>query len=202
MTTVEYDQTPLEYKRALGVFPRRVDAESALASLQDNDFPLDKLSVIAKDSGLGDEMQGVEVKEKAGQSTGDTASVGAVTGGALGSITGLLVGLGTLAIPGVGPVVLAGITASALATTLAGGLIGATAGVLVGALVSLGVPEERAIVYNNYVAKGYYLVIVDGTVAEIQEAETILNGCGIQRWEIFFARNSKQTGLKNILPSD
>lgn len=201
MTTIHYDQTPPEYQRALGVFARRADAESAVANLQAEDFPLDKLSVIAKDRSLPDEIKGVEVKEQADQPTEDVTAAGAVAGGTLGTIAGLLVGLGTLTIPGVGPILLAGAAASALATTLAGGAIGATTGVLVGALVSLGIPEERAIIYNNYVAKGYYLLIVDGTIPEIQVAEKILNQSGIQRWEIFYARNSKTTALNHILPN-
>lgn len=201
MTAIKYDQTPPEYQRALGVFARRTDAESAIANLQASDFPLEKLSVIAKDNHLDDEMKGVEVKEQAGQPTEEAATTGAVTGGALGTIAGLLVGLGTLTIPGVGPILLAGATASTLATTLAGGAIGATTGVLVGALASLGIPEERAIIYNNYVAKGYYLLIVEGTIPEIQAAEKVLNQSGIQRWEIFYAKNKKTTALKNILPN-
>lgn len=201
MTTIKYDQTPPEYQRALGVFARRTDAESAVTDLQANHFPLEKLSVITKDHTLSDEMKGVEVKEQAGQTTEDTATTSAIAGGALGTITGLLVGLGTLTIPGVGPILLAGATASTLATTLAGGAIGATTGVLVGALASLGIPEERAIVYNNYVAKGYYLLMVEGTIPEIQAAEKILNQSGIQRWEIFYARNQQTTALKNILPN-
>lgn len=39
MTPTEYDQTPLEYQRALGVFARRTDAESAVVSLKANHFP-------------------------------------------------------------------------------------------------------------------------------------------------------------------
>lgn len=201
MTTIDYDQTPPEYQRALGVFARRTDAESAVTDLQTHDFPLEKLSVIAKDNNLSDEMRGVEVKDQAGESTEEAATTGAIAGGTLGTIAGLLVGLGTLTIPGVGPIFLAGATASALATTLAGGAIGATTGVLVGALASLGIPEERAMVYNNYVSKGYYLLIIEGTIPEIQSAEKILNQSGIQRWEIFYARNKKTTGLQNILPN-
>ncbi len=201
MTTINYDQTPPEYRRALGVFARRTDAESAIANLQANDFPLEKLSVIAKDNHLSDEIRGVEVKEQAGKPTEEAATTGAATGGALGTIAGLLVGLGTLTIPGVGPILLAGATASTLATTLAGGAIGATTGVLIGALASLGIPEEQAIIYNNYVAKGYYLLIVEGTISEIQAAEKVLNQSGIQRWEIFYAKNQKTTALTNVLPN-
>jgi hypothetical protein len=95
------------------------------------------------------------------------------------------VGLGALAIPGIGPVMLAGATATTIATTLSGGAIGAAAGSLVGALVGLGIPEERARVYNERVSRGEYLVIVDGTDDEIRRAEAILNHRGIQEFGVY-----------------
>jgi len=90
-----------------------------------------------------------------------------VTGGAVGGLTGLLVGLGALAIPGIGPVMLAGATATALASSFWRGDC-AAAGGLLGALVGLGIPEERARVYNSRLSQGDYLVIVDGTDDEIR----------------------------------
>jgi len=77
-----------------------------------------------------------------------------VTGGTVGGLTGLLVRLGTLAIPGVGPIMLAGATATAIATAAAGGAIGAATGGILGGLVGLGIPEDRAKVYNDSVLQG------------------------------------------------
>jgi uncharacterized protein (TIGR02271 family) len=95
------------------------------------------------------------------------------------------VGLGVLAIPGVGPIMLAGAAATALATTVAGGAIGAAAGTLVGGLIGLGIPEDRAKIYNDRVSAGEYLVMVTGTKGEIAEAEAILNHRGIQEWGVY-----------------
>ncbi|UBF23877.1 hypothetical protein K9N68_19200 [Kovacikia minuta CCNUW1] len=110
---------------------------------------------------------------------------GAATGGALGGLGGLLVGLGTLAIPGFGPVMLGGAAATALATALTGGAIGATAGGLTGALVGTGIPEDRAKVYNDRVARGDYLVMINGTEAETRQAEAILHRHNIHEWSLF-----------------
>jgi hypothetical protein len=82
---------------------------------------------------------------------------------------------------------LAGATATALATALSGGAIGAAAGGLLGALVGLGIPEERARVYNSRLSQGDYLVIVDGTDDEIRRAGAILSNRGIQEWGIYDA---------------
>jgi hypothetical protein len=52
-------------------------------------------------------------------------------------------------------------------------------------MVGLGIPEERAKVYNEYVSKGSYLVVVKGTEAQIDQAQDILSRNGIQEWGIY-----------------
>jgi hypothetical protein len=79
-----------------------------------------------------------------------------------------------------------------LATTLAGGAIGAAAGGIVGALVGLGIPEDRARVYSDRFQRGDYLVIIDGTQAEIHQAEAILNRRGIEEFAIYDATDVSQ----------
>jgi hypothetical protein len=75
---------------------------------------------------------------------------------------------------------LAGATATAIATTVAGGAIGAVTGGLLGALVGLGIPEERARVYQDRISRGHYLILVEGTDDEISRAEAILRHRGIE----------------------
>lgn len=181
------DMALSQQKRAVGVFSSRRDAEHALSELRDAGFPMAKVSVIAKDAGSGGKLAGADMSNEVGNKADEGAATGAVTGGVLGTLTGLLVGLGTVAIPGIGPVMLAGATATALATTVSGGAIGAAAGGLFGALVGLGIPEERARVYNDRLSQGDYLVIVDGTENEIRRAEAILRNRGIQEWGIYDA---------------
>ena len=191
-----------QHKRAVGVFPTRDEAEHALNELRDSGFPMDRISVVARDADNNGDIAGADVRDRVGNKAEEGASIGALTGGGLGGITGLLVGLGALAIPGIGPVMLAGATATAIATTLAGGAIGAVAGSLAGALVGLGIPEEQARVYNERVSRGEYLVIVDGTDEEIARAGAILQGRGIQEYGIYNAPNANR-GLAdtNITPT-
>ncbi|MFQ4144041.1 general stress protein [Chlorogloeopsis sp. ULAP02] len=174
-----------QHQRAVGVFSNRRDAEHALTELRDAGFNMNKVAVIAKDADRTGSIGGVDTQENIGNKADEGAAAGAVTGGILGGLTGLLVGLGTLAIPGVGPILLAGEIATALATTAAGAGIGAAAGGLVGALIGLGIPEERARVYNDRISRGDYLVIVEGTDLEIQRAETILRNRGIEEFGIY-----------------
>lgn len=174
-------------KRAVGVFPTRRDAEVALSELRDSGFPMDRVSVIAKDAERGDRIGGADADREVGNKADEGAVTGAVTGGVLGGLTGLLVGLGAIAIPGIGPVMLAGAGATALATTLSGTAIGAVAGGLVGALIGLGIPEERARVYSDRVSRGQYLVMVEGRENDIRRAEAILSRRGIQEWGVYDA---------------
>jgi hypothetical protein len=108
--------------------------------------------------------------------------------------------LGALAIPGIGPVLAGGALATALATTAAGGAIGAAAGGVTGALVGLGIPDDRARLYNDRVNRGDYLVMVDGTEDEIRRAEPILSRHGVQDWGIFDAPTGA-TGHGTTTPS-
>ncbi|HEY9652317.1 MAG TPA: hypothetical protein V6C95_16785, partial [Coleofasciculaceae cyanobacterium] len=91
---------------------------------------------------------------------------------------------GVLAIPGVGPAAEVGIL---LANTLIGGAIGAAGGALAGALIGWGVPEDRAKYYDQRVAGGDYLVVVQGTAEELLTAEEILDRRGVLDWGIYDA---------------
>lgn len=173
-------------RRAIGTFRTRQEAERALASLQDSHFPMDRVSMIARDNPHSNQSIERGVHDRPiGNKADEGAVAGAATGGAVGGITGLLVGLGLLAIPGIGPVMLAGAAATALATTLSGAAIGAATGGLLGALIGLGIPEAQARVYHDRVARGEYLVIVEGTEDELRHAEALLHQQGIEEWGIY-----------------
>ena len=207
-TPIDYANTTPSYetdrafsnKRAVGVFDSRSDLESALNELKRAGFPMDTVSVVAKDADRNDAIAGVDVSDRVGNKADEGAATGAVTGGALGGLTGLLVGLGALAIPGIGPVMLAGATATAIATTISGGAIGAAAGSLLGALVGLGIPEARARAYNERISQGSYLVIVDGTSDDVRRAETILSNRGIQDWGIYDAPDNGNARSEYVAP--
>jgi uncharacterized membrane protein len=172
-------------KRAVGVFSTRRETEQALGELRTAGFDMNRVSVIAKDADSKGDIAGIDVHDSADNKADEGATKGALTGGTLGGLTGLLVGLGLVAIPGIGPIMLAGASATAIATTLAGTALGAAAGSLIGALVGMGIPEEEAKAYSDRVARGDYLVLVDGSEAEVAKAETILSRGGIQHWNTY-----------------
>ena len=53
------------------------------------------------------------------------------------------------------------------------------------ALIHLDIPTDAALFYNDLVAEEKYLVMVEGSTADLLGAETILQRCGIQNWTIY-----------------
>lgn len=171
-----------EVRHAIGVFPTRQSAEIALTELRDAGFNMNKVSVIARNAGDNERMGGADVSKSKGEQAKGGAKAGAVAGAATGGLMGLIGGLGALLIPGIGAAAEAGIV---LANTLLGGAFGAAGGGLVGALIGWGVPEDQAQYYDERVAAGDYLVIMEGTEAEIRQAEGILNSRGVRDWNVY-----------------
>jgi uncharacterized protein (TIGR02271 family) len=183
------------HRRAAGLFSSRDQAESAVRDLNDSGYDMHKVSIVAKDA---DKIDGIETTEKIDNKADDVAATGALTGGTLGGLTGLLVGLGTLAIPGIGPILLAGAGATTIATTLAGAGIGVAAGGLVGGLIGLGIPEEKAKVYTDHVKDGGFLVMADGTAAEVDRAEAIMNHHGIEEFGVYDVPDTKTMAVADM----
>jgi hypothetical protein len=178
-------------QRAVGTFSTYEVAETALRELKDSGFLMDRVSVVGHDMNNHTEATGANTSNQLADieklhthenKAGETAKDGAIAGSGLGSLAGLLVGLGAIAIPGIGPVMLAGAAATAIATTISGGVIGAAAGSLVGGLIGLGIPEDRAKVYSDRVSKGDYLVMVEGSEADITLAKSIFSKHHIHQW--------------------
>jgi hypothetical protein len=180
-------------QRAVGTFSDYETLEIALHELKNSGFLMDRVSVVGRDINNHIESTGANTSTVMNVGNLDTdenvaetgAKTGAVTGSAIGGVTGLLVGLGAIAIPGVGPVMLAGAAATAIATTLSGGAIGAAAGSLAGGLLGLGIPEDRAHVYSDRVNQGDYLVMVEGSAADIALAKSIFNRHSIHEWYVY-----------------
>ena len=132
-----------------GMFTDKESSENAYRSLRDRGYSDDDINVVMSDETRKkyyDNDSDSELGTKAAEGTG----VGGAIGGTLGAIIGGVAAIGTnLVLPGLGLVVW-GPLAAALAGAGAGGLTGG----LVGALVGWGIPEDRAVVYENGIKNG------------------------------------------------
>jgi len=132
-----------------GLFTDKESSESAYKSLRDRGYTDDEINVVMSDETRKKYYANdadSELCSKAAEGTG----VGGLIGGTLGAIIAGVAAVGTnLVLPGLGLVVW-GPLAAALAGAGAGGLTGG----LVGALIGWGIPEDRAIVYENGIKNG------------------------------------------------
>lgn len=172
-----------QQKRAVGTFLTSKDAEAALVELRDAGFNMDRVSAIAKNPQNEEELADVAV-ESSSERAKSGAEAGAVMGATTGGMLGLIGSLSVLAIPGVGAATEAAVL---LGNALLGSGIGAAGGSLVGALIGWGIPEEEAEYYNELLSEGSYVVLVEGTQAEISGASAILHNRRINNWNIYNA---------------
>ncbi|WP_445670312.1 general stress protein [Paenibacillus sp. FSL P4-0338] len=151
-------------KKIVGVFHAEHEASRAIEDLKVHGFLTEDISVIARNK------RDVEaINDETGTKVPEGMASGAATGGILGGVTGLLAGIGALAIPGIGPIIAAG----PIAATLTGVAVGAGTGGLVGGLIGLGIPEDEAASYDNYVDEGHILVMVDADVSREHDVYTV-----------------------------
>lgn len=104
------------------------------------------------------------------QKDGQAESGGMMAGG----LAGALAGLSTLAIPGFGVLLLAGGPLLAGALTLAGGLGGVGLGAIMGAILEEDVVKGRTEVYEQHLASGYAILMIESTIDEAVIAEGVL----------------------------
>ncbi|MFN6473830.1 MAG: hypothetical protein RMY36_029730 [Nostoc sp. SerVER01] len=181
--------------RALGVFANSQQIEQAINELRTANFPIEKVSVIVKDVEPGEKLGETEISDRiANQDVNTTGAVGdTLTATSWGS---LLVGLSSLALPSLGAVLAAGSVGVALVSSVAGIAVGAAANQnLLKALGDLGIPEERARVYSDRLQQSYYLLILEGSEAEIHRAEPILRDRGIEYWGVYNSQHTQNSGV-------
>ena len=171
----------IQQQRAVGTFPTREDAENALMELRDCGFNMDRISAIAQNPPDSQALADVEVKSSSERAK-DGAETGAVMGATTGGMLGLIGSLSVLAIPGIG---LATEVAILLGNALLGSGFGAAGGSLIGAMIGWGIPEDQAKYYDQLLSQGNYVVLVEGTEAEIKGAEAILLNHQILNWNVY-----------------
>ncbi|HEY9750279.1 MAG TPA: hypothetical protein V6C63_16460 [Allocoleopsis sp.] len=183
--------TDNQQKRALGVFSTRSAVENALNDLQSSGFPMNHVSVIAKNADESQELSGAQVQDHIGNQeveAGNATASNLAYGGATATV---LLGLTSLSIPGVGAVLAAGTLAASLVASVAGaGIHAASASSLVQAMAASGIDKAQAEIYSDRLLRGDYVVLIEGSEAEMQQAANILSQKDIQDWGIYAAANA------------
>lgn len=168
------------HHHAIGVFVDRGALESALHKLKQAEFPMNKVSVVAKQADPQDSNIQSENKFERHETIQELEH-GGIDGGVLGEMTGILIGLTTLFVPGVGAIAVLGAKA-VIVGALVGTYYGGVAGMILGAAFGQGTSDKQAHFYNEQLAQGHYLLVVEGSEAELKQAESLLKDQGVQNW--------------------
>ena len=147
--------TPYETRWLTALFTDRDSAEKAYNDLLGRGYTDKDLDLVMTDETRKRYFDKDEHKEtEMGNKALEGAGAGSAIGGTLGAIAGVIAAAGTsLLIPGLG-LVIAGPLAAGLAGAGAGGLTGG----IIGGLIGLGIPEERAKVYETAIKEGRILL--------------------------------------------
>jgi hypothetical protein len=165
----------------LGIFDGENRATSAVEKLIERDFPADRISLLHKASGPGDDMLGLTYS-----STEERVKVWGKHGIFWGGLWGLLTGIsGLFVLPGMGAVLAAGPIVEALGVTIAGATLGG--GAMAGAAVltelastlhEMGIPEEELATIHDSIEQGHYIVILHCSRNEVEQNERHIKWAG------------------------
>jgi hypothetical protein len=163
-----------QHRQVVGIFSGREAAGVALDRIVLSGFPIAQVFLLGQDKNDSLETFSTAKLSSAnfGKITGTATGLkkGMTLGNLVGGTTGLLLGAGLIALPGVGQLMLS----SAIAFILLSGGVCTAAGGLTGALIGLGMTSEQVRVYSQKVSAGSFLLIVEGTAAEIERARFLL----------------------------
>jgi hypothetical protein len=146
-------ERPSRSEMMTGLFRDRLSAEQAYDTLRARGYTDADINVLMTDETRKNWYPPNDADTELGRKAGTKAMTGAGVGGAIGTAVGALAAViattAVIALPGVGLV-----TAGPLAAALTGAGAGALTGGLVGALVGLGIPEDRARLYDEGLRRG------------------------------------------------
>ncbi|WP_448565070.1 ChaB family protein [Trichothermofontia sp.] len=149
--------------------------QDAVQRLLDRGVPKERVSIIGRNFQSEARITGFLTKKDV---ILDGLASGAFYGSLFGSVLSLLTGVGVLFIPFLGAVVAAGPLGAALLGATSGALYGALGAGLGSALISLGMPQDKAAIYQTRVQAGEFLLVVEVPEEKSGEIFLLLQSAG------------------------
>lgn len=157
------------------VFAEREQIDGVIRRLLDRGISRDHISVIGKNFHSETRIAGFITKRDI---ILGGLKQGGIFGSLFGSFLGLLTGVGVLFIPFIGTVVAAGPIGAVLLGAASGAIAGSAGAGLVSAFVALGMPEDKATIYQTSVEAGEFLLMVEVPVNKTGEIQLLLESAG------------------------
>jgi uncharacterized membrane protein len=153
----------------VAVYRTHTEADEAVKELQSGGVDMHKLSIVGK--GYHTEEQAVGY-----YTTGDRMKYWGKIGAFWGGFWGLLFGSAFFLIPGIGPILAAGPVVAWIVAALEGAVEVGALGALGAGLYSIGIPKDSIVKYEAALKTDQFLLIVNGTAAEVAKAKDIIEG--------------------------
>jgi uncharacterized membrane protein len=161
----------------VAVYPTHTEAEAAVKILQNAGIDMRTLSIVAKDYHTDEQVVGY-------YNVGDRMKRWGGIGAFWGGFWGLLFGSAFFAIPGVGPLLVAGPLVAWIVGALEGAVVVGGLGAIGAGLVSMGVPKDSVVQYETAIKSDKFVLIVHGTVMEVNKAKEILDTTDSEHLEV------------------
>ncbi|BAU44008.1 ChaB family protein [Thermoleptolyngbya oregonensis NK1-22] len=183
-------------------FKDQVKLQDAVQRLLNRGVPKERISIVGRNFQSEARITGFLTKKDV---ILDGLASGAFYGSLFGSVLSLLTGVGVLFIPFLGAVVAAGPLAAALLGATSGALYGALGAGLGSALMSLGMPQDKAAIYQTRVQAGEFLLVVEVPDEKSGETFLLLQSAGgeevaITEMQIPQESDGEMTGSDQISP--
>ncbi|MBE9054959.1 ChaB family protein [Sphaerospermopsis sp. LEGE 08334] len=157
------------------VFKEQKQIDDVIRRLLNRGVPKDHISVMGRNFQSETRISGFITKRDVilgGLRTG------AIFGSLFGSFLSLLTGVGVLFIPFVGPIVAAGPIGAVLLGAASGAIAGSAGAGLVSVFTAMGMPEDKAAVYQTRLQAGEFLLMVEIPSDRSGEFQLILESSG------------------------
>ncbi|MDI1289276.1 MAG: DUF1269 domain-containing protein [bacterium] len=153
---------------AVAVFDGHQKADDAVRALGRANFPVEQLTIVGKGYHTDEQVMGF-------YNVGDRIKLWGKNGAFWGGLWGLFLGGIFMTLPVIGPVVVLGHLAAMLLGAAEGAILVGGVSALAGALVSVGIPKDSIIRYEEAVKADQFLVMAHGTPDEVARAKDVLH---------------------------
>ncbi len=151
----------------VAIYRHHSDADLAIKELQRGGVDLHALSIVGKGYHTDEQAVGY-------YTTGDRMKYWGKVGAFWGGFWGLLFGSALFLIPGLGPILAAGPVVAWIVAGLEGAVEVGALGALGAGLYSIGIPKGSIVKYETALKTDQFLLIVNGTAAEVAKAKDII----------------------------
>jgi hypothetical protein len=169
-----------ENNAVVAVYGSHESAEQGVRELQRAGIEMSTLSIIGKDTHTDEHVVGY-------YNTGDRMKRWGANGAFWGGFWGLLFGSAFFAVPGMGPILVAGPVIAWIVGALEGAVVVGGLSAIGAGLVGMGIPKDSVLQYELALKTDQYLLMVNGSAAEVEKARAVIEGTRPAKMTVHFS---------------